>query len=142
MPSKKRRMWINHERFLKSLPSLIQAAEEGDLNAQHDLAAFYATDDLSGLKNVAEAIKWYTIAAEHGHVESQYDLGFMLILGEGTERNVPTGLRWMEQSAVNGYIYATSVLSDTYSKGLYGIAPDAEKAAYWNEQINSLKNSS
>ncbi len=36
--------------FLKQLPSLIESAEKGNLNAQHTLGAFYATDDFAGLK--------------------------------------------------------------------------------------------
>lgn len=126
MAGKKQRMLKNHARMISELPSLIEAAENGNLEAQHDLAAFYATDDLSGLKDEAEAVKWYTRAAEQGHAESQYDLGFMLILGEGVEKDVTKGLQGMEQAVANGSEYAAKVLSDIYAKGLYGATPNAE----------------
>jgi hypothetical protein len=110
-------MLNNHEKEMARLPSLIEAAERGDLDAQHDLAAFYATDELSGLKNEAEAVKWYTRAAEREHALSQYDLGFMLLLGEGTEKDVAKGLWWMEQAVANGWEYAARLLSDVYTRG-------------------------
>ena len=139
MPSKKRRMLINHEQEMAHLPRLIEAAERGDLDAQHDLAAFYATDELSGLKNEAEAVRWYARAAQRRHALSQYDLGFMLLLGEGTEKDVMKGLWWMEQAVANGCEYAAKVLSDVYGKGLYGVAKDAEASAYWEERAGGFK---
>jgi TPR repeat protein len=66
-----------------------KAAESGDLEAQHDVAAFYATDESLGIRDEAEAVKWYSRAAEHG--QSQYDLGFMLLLGEGTKKDAACG---------------------------------------------------
>jgi len=125
--------------FLEKLPSLIKSAEEGNLDAQHELGAFYATDDFAGLKDEAEAVKWYTRAAEGGDALSQYDLGFMLVLGEGTEKDVAKGLWWMEQAVANGWEYAALLLSDVYGKGLFGVEPDSDKAAYWNEQAGEFK---
>lgn len=139
MPSKKRRMLHNHRQWMARLPSLIESAEKGNFEAQHDLAAFYATDDLSGLKNELAAVKWYTKAAESGHAESQYDLGLMLLLGEGTEKDVMRGLWWMEQAVGNGCEYAAKVLSDVYGRGLYGVALDAEASAYWEERAGEFK---
>ncbi len=132
-------MLKNHARIISELPSLIETAERGNLEAQHGLAAFYATEDLSELKDEAEAVRWYTKAAEQGHAESQYDLGFMLILGEGTEKDVAKGLWWMEQAVANGSHYAARVLSDMYGKGLYGVEPDAKRAAQWNEKAGEYK---
>ena len=139
MVSKKRRMLDGQKLFLKELPSLIESAEKGNLDAQHELGAFYATDDFAGLKNEEEAVKWYTRAAEGGDALSQYDLGFMLVLGEGTEKDVAKGLWWMEQAVANGDEYAALLLADVYEKGLFGVEPDLDKAAYWNEQAGEYK---
>ena len=139
MVSKKRRMLNNHQHFISNLPSLIAAAERGDLESQHDLAAFYATDDLSGYKDEAKAIEWYTRAAACGHGQSQYDLGFMLLLGEGTQKDVAKGLWLMEQAVANGWEYAARLLSDVYAKGLFSVESDSEKAAYWNERAGDFK---
>ena len=122
-----------------STHSMIQAAQSGDLQAQHNLGACYATGDWDGPKDETEAIKWYTKAAVSGHAESQYDLGFMLILGEGTEKDITTGIWWMEQAVKNGDRHAARVLSDIYREGLFGVDSDSGKATFWNEGSGSLK---
>jgi TPR repeat protein len=139
MPSKKRRTLNNHALEVARLPKLKEAAQQGDLNSQHDLAAFYATDELLGLKNEAEAVKWYSKAAEQGHALSQYDLGFMLLLGEGTKKDVAKGLWWMEQAVANGWEDAARLLSDVYTRGLFDVEPNSDKAAYWNEKAGKFK---
>ena len=121
------------------MQSSIKAAEGGDLEAQHYLGACYATGDWDGPKDEAEAIKWYTKAAESEHAESQYDLGWMLILGEGTEKDIAKGVWWMEQAVRNGDTYAARVLSDIYRKGLFGIEADFGKADFWNKRCGDFK---
>jgi TPR repeat protein len=115
---------------------MLKAAAKGDPEAQHDLAATYATDDSWGIRNETKAINWYMKAAARGHGQSQYDLGFMLILGEGTEKNIQKGLWWMEQAVANGYEYAASVLSEIYEGGFLGVEANSEKAAYWKQQAD------
>ena len=135
MPSKKRRMQKKQPR----MQSLLAAAEKGDLGAQHDVGACYATGDWDGPKDEVEAVKWYTRAAESGHAMSQYDLGFMLCLGEGAEKDVAKGLWWLEQAVANGDPYAARVLSDVHAKGMFGVTPDPERATYWNERAGDFK---
>src|ERR1700736_2530528 len=62
---------------------VLRAGQLGSVNAQRQLGVMYATGDWSGPKDLAEAARWYRLAAEKGNAESQYDLGFMLLLGEG-----------------------------------------------------------
>ena len=45
-------------------------------------------------KNPVEAIKWYTLAARKGHVESMYSLGYMYGPGEGTSRTPKIACKW------------------------------------------------
>jgi TPR repeat protein len=70
---------------------------------------------------------------------SQYDLAFMLLLGEGTEKDVDKGVWWMEQAVKNGEICAARVLSDIYERGMFGIEADKEKAKYWGEKAGDYK---
>ena len=139
MTGKKRRMLINRAREQSQMPSLIKAAEKGNLDAQHDLGASYAVGHVDGFRSEVEAIKWYTRAAEAGHALSQYDLGFMLILGEGTEKDVAKGLWWMEQAVKNGHEFSARVLSDFYRKGAYGVEPNPERAEFWNQKAGEYK---
>ena len=62
----------------------------------------YATGDWSGPKDLAEAARWYRLAAEKGEAESQYDLGFMLLLGEGGPKNTEEGVMWLERAGELG----------------------------------------
>jgi TPR repeat protein len=139
MPGKNRRKLNNRALEAAHFQKVMKAAERGDLEAQHDLAAFYATDDSLGVKDEGEAVKWYTRAAERGHGQSQYDLGFMLLLGEGAEKDVAKGLWWLEQAVANGWEYAARLLSDVYEEGMFGVAPDREKAAYWDKKAGDFK---
>lgn len=139
MASKKGRAEINRDFFAARLPSLVKAAEGGDLEAQHDLAAFYATDESLGMRDAAKAVEWYTRAAGCGHAESQYDLGFMLLLGEGTGRDVAKGLWWTEQAVANGSAQAARLLSGVYGDGLFGLEADDGKAAFWGERAKALE---
>jgi len=58
-----------------------------------------------GGKDAAKAIEWYTAAAEQGHAESQYDLGFMLLWGEGTDQNTLKGMEWLIKAAEQAMIH-------------------------------------
>ena len=121
------------------LRSLIKRAEKGDLLAQCSLGTFYATDEEFGLKDEAKAVEWYTKAAEGSEPEAQYNLGLMIIIGEGTEKDLKKGIRLMEQAATNGYQLSAHVLSIIYREGMYGVKPSRLKAASWNKKSGPFR---
>ena len=116
-----------------------RAAARGDLEALHGVAARYATGDGPEGKDEVKAVRLYTKAAEQGHAASQYDLGFMLLLGEGAEKDEANGLWWMEQAAANGYEDAARFLSEAYEKGYCGVAANEGKAAHWAARERELR---
>jgi uncharacterized protein len=122
-----------------SLSLMTKKAERGDLEAQHQVGAMLATGARGRPKDEAAAVRWYSRAAESGHAMSQYDLAFMLLLGEGTETDTQKGLWWMEQAVKNGHEYAASVLTDIYRDGLFGVEIDRDKAASWNEKSGQFR---
>ncbi len=142
MANKKRKTPITLKQAQTRLRSLIARAKRGDTLAQSELAAFYATDENFGLKDETKAIKWYTQAAEAGKAEAQYNLGLMIIIGEGTEKDLKKGVWWMEQAVANGYELSAHVLSIIYREGMYGMKPSRSKAAYWNKKAGSFKDKS
>lgn len=115
---------------------LIEAGARGSVEAQRHLGACYATGDWIGEKDAVKAVEWYTKAAEQGHAESQYDLGFMLLMGEGAERNTLKGMQWLVQAAEQRNDSACELLVDIYEEGMFGVASDAEQAKHWKEMYS------
>ena len=113
---------------------LLKAGELGSLEAQRDLGALYATGDWTGPRDAVRAAEWYLRAAERGHPDAQYNLGFMCLLGEGVEANPNEGLRWLKRSADQGDECAIRLLADLYCNGKHGIPADAVEAGLWQER--------
>ena len=80
-----------------------------------------------------------TKRAENGNAEAQYNLGLMMVIGEGIEKDLKKGIWWMEQAAANGYELSAHVLSIIYREGMYGVKPSRTKAAAWNKKAGSFK---
>jgi TPR repeat protein len=114
--------------------TLLRAGQLGSVNAQRLLGVMYATGDWSGPKDLAEAVRWYRFAAEKGHAESQYDLGFMLLLGQGAPRNVEEGLNWLERAGELGEYKAFRLLLDCYENGYCDVPVDTAKTAFWRSR--------
>ena len=100
----------------------------------------YATGDcVSGLLDLAKAARWYRLAAEGGDTESQYDLGLMLLLGEGEPKNTEEGLMWLERAGERGDTAVCRLLVDCYESGYCGVPLDAEKAARWRNRLEEYE---
>ena len=95
----------------------------------------YATGDWSGPKDLAEAARCYRLAAEKGDADSQYDLGFMLLLGEGGPKNIDEGLMWLERAGAQGECLALRLLVDCYENGYYEVPIDPAKAQLWRSRL-------
>jgi len=113
---------------------LLKAGELGSLEAQRDLGALYATGDWTGPRDSVRAIEWYRRAAERGHPDAQYNLGFMYLLGEGVQIDPQEGLKWLRRSADQEDECAIRLLADLYRDGKHGIAADAVEAQLWQER--------
>jgi uncharacterized protein len=118
----------------ESMNLLIEAGERGSVQAQRHLGACFATGDWIGEKDETKAVRWYTAAAEQGHAESQYDLGLMMLQGEGTDQNTLKGMEWLIKAAEQGNDSACELLTDIYDKGMFEVASNAESAKYWKEK--------
>jgi hypothetical protein len=114
---------------------LLRAGGLGSVMAQRSLGVMYATGDWSGPKDLVEAARWYRLAAEKGSADSQYDLGFMLLLGEGEPKNTAEGLLWLERAGELGEIAAFKLLASCYEDGYFDVPVDAAKAALWRGRL-------
>ena len=122
-------------------------AEAGDAEAQFNLGLIYAghTDAQNNLgwenfgrgwdfsrdveemeEDDAEAVKWYRRAAEAGHIEAQYWLGYMYANGEGVEEDDAEAVKWYRLAAEGGHPEAQDVLvqkgEDAYDADDYATA--------------------
>jgi TPR repeat protein len=52
--------------------------------------------------NYAEAVKWYSKAAEQGHAAAQSNLGLMYVLGIGVPEDYVKAHMWFSISKANG----------------------------------------
>jgi len=118
---------------------LLHAGQLGSVGAQRDLGVMYATGDWSGPKDLAEAARWYRLAAEKGNAESQYDLGFMLLLGEGEPKNTEEGLMWLERAGEAEEYNALLLLVDCYENAYCDVPVDAAKAALWHSRLEEYE---
>ncbi|HEY8383663.1 MAG TPA: tetratricopeptide repeat protein [Microvirga sp.] len=65
-----------------------------DPNAQYNLARLYL-DGMGIEKDARQAARWFNLAAEKGHYQSQALLGHLLINGQGVPRQRARGLMWL-----------------------------------------------
>jgi TPR repeat protein len=113
---------------------LLKAGELGSLEAQRDLGALYATGDWTGPRDPARAAEWYRRAADRGHADAQYNLGFMYLLGEGVTSDPKEGLRWLVRAADQGEDQSFRLLADLYRNGYYGVPLDIGEAERWDKR--------
>lgn len=100
---------------------LINKADSGDVEAQFRVGNAY--DFANGAPHSVEnAIKYYRMAAEQGHVEAQNSMGSML----QAEKNYVEAKSWYERAAAQGHPMATNSLAYLYDLGL-GVPQDRAK---------------
>jgi TPR repeat protein len=72
--------------FAAALALLRPLAEQDDTDAQISLGNLYFEGNGVPL-NTAEAIRWYTMAADHGNANAQMTLGFLYEYGDAVPQN-------------------------------------------------------
>ena len=56
----------------------------------------------------------------------------MRLNGWGGEQDTNDCIKWLEAAANAGHIRSANVLSQIYTKGMFGITPDEEQVSYWS----------
>ena len=104
-------------------------AELGDALAQYRLANVYFYGE-GGLKDPAEALKWYLKAAQQGQVDAQYRLGFIYEQGLGVPVEYFESARWWRLAADQGHAGAQFSIGYCYGRG-EGVPRNPTEAAKW-----------
>ncbi|MBW2293954.1 MAG: sel1 repeat family protein [Deltaproteobacteria bacterium] len=108
-------------------PGLTERANRGDPGAQYRIATMWMTAE-PGKRDYAQALEWYTRAADAGHAQSQSALGRLLVNGFGlAEPDFEAGRRWLELAIEHGDSSAVYNLGMVYERG-QGVPVDLVRA--------------
>lgn len=100
------------------LCAMLDEIENGNSNAMVNLGALYYTGRI-GQQSYAEAVKYYTMAAEKGDLIACQNLGYCYYYGRDVEVNYEKAYHYFIKPALAGSVEAKYKIGDMYSKGLY-----------------------
>lgn len=101
----------------QTVQSLELRAEQGDMDAQYQLAVRYIYGN--GVKeNLEKAAVLLEQAAEQGHVEASYDLGVCYHYGHGVEVDLRTAYELYLRAAWLGYGKGYTMVGEFYAEGI------------------------
>jgi TPR repeat protein len=89
--------------------------------------------------DAGEALKWFRIALQQGHIPAAKIVGDIYYNGYGVERNVKEAERFYRVAAERGFAPAQVALGDLYYYGDVGAGPDVETALSWYAQASSVR---
>ncbi|CKK03793.1 sel1 repeat protein [Neisseria meningitidis] len=79
----------------------LQAAEQGDADAQNNLGAMYA-EGQGVRQDDTEAVRWFRQAADQGLAQAQFNLGAMYYKGHGVRQDRALAQEWLGKGGQNG----------------------------------------
>lgn len=119
-------MRINKRITLSMLAvSLALSAMSGAETA--DGASMVRADSLYKAGKYVEAVTEYRLVAVQGNPEAQFNLGYALYTGEGTDKNFTEAAMWFKRAAAQNYAKAQFNLAYCYMNGR-GVPCDYDKA--------------
>lgn len=111
----------------KSTSARAGSTQAVDATAQD---AFRKGEELGAKEKYADALRWYRIAADGGHLESQNNVGMFLVSGMGGRKDPVEGVRWLRKAADSGHDVAQRNMGFLYMQGL-GVPKDDAEALRW-----------
>ncbi len=96
-PDYRRAIKLFAEALKQGNDEAVETAEDGLRCAQYGMGNQYYSQ-----KKYSDALQWYQMAAEHGHVISQFKLGSMYEKGEGVDTDYSKAEYWYTKAAENG----------------------------------------
>jgi TPR repeat protein len=108
----------------------LNSAVRGNKLAQYNIGVFQYLGKGFEQPNYAEAVKWFTLAANQGYAKAQYNLGTMHENGEGVTKSLAQALKWYRLAAEQEDAPAQYALGTMYRDGL-GVKKNAKQARRW-----------
>lgn len=97
---------------LWSFPNF-EGAEQGDKDAQYELAQMYGREDRGVEKDDDRARHWYTQSAIQGNACAQYELGKIYMRDSTVSPDLALARHWLAQAAAQGNDDAKRLLKET-----------------------------
>ena len=109
------------------------AANQGNIDAQFQLALMYETGEGLLQKNYSESLKWYSLAANQGHddaitwlrlaanegnSDAQYYVGYMYENGHGIFQDYVEAAKWYRLAADQGHVEAIDKIRELERKSI------------------------
>lgn len=117
---------------------LEKKAKQGDLVAQRMLGDSYRIGVFE--YNIPKAIKWYSVAANRGDIDAQYNLGVIYGADKYNSIDDVKALKWLTKAANQGDRRAKIFLAFLYRDGSKNIPKNKEKADMYAKEACSGRN--
>jgi TPR repeat protein len=122
------------ERDLELAAELYKAAaEQGNEYAAYNLGQAYENGNSAVSRDLAEAIRWYQVAADAGVIAGQHNLAACHAHPDNPDRDLEVAAMWFHKAAEGGAKTSMECLARIYALG-EGVNVDLEKAAYWSNR--------
>jgi TPR repeat protein/serine/threonine protein kinase len=105
----------------------IRRMEKLSTQAKNNVGCMY-DEGLGVPVNHEEALKWFTLAAQHGDTKGMENLGSYYENGKGVKKDFETALTWYKRSAALGSPNAELRLSQIYAGGIGGVPKDMRES--------------
>lgn len=119
-----------------ALEQLRDAAHAGDVEAQVLHAQMHA-EGRGVVRNTAEALYWYTLAASQGHAYAMNMVGRCHELGHGVAARAGIAAAWYRKAAQNGLDWGMYNLANLLATGR-GVRADRAQAFAWYRRAAEL----
>lgn len=110
-------------------------AETGNPSAQVFIGLLY-NQGHGVIKDINEAVKWYSLASEQGHTPAKWRLAILYHHGDGLIQNYQKATDLYHSAAKQGDVYSQKSLGFMYSKG-FGVPKDNILAYSWFHIANN-----
>lgn len=117
--------YIWQEKFEKEMAK----ATTGTTKSQYKIGTMYKKGQ-GVKKDTAQALMWYTKAAEKNHAKALYEVAYFHYKGIATVKNPAKAYKFMLRSADKGYARAQHYVGEMYEHGS-GVGKDLDLASNW-----------